>query len=169
MLPPMRVFMVDLMSMADFDVRKGLSSMVLCILRCQSGSARHSQRVFGQARRRAPSGRRRCGEHRFSHRHSRGSSLPRSLFVAAQMLRACVEGLPTKHPLRRAMQPFLMRTALINNTAAYSLLEDNSVIEHMTASPKTLCTCWLMRPTERVRNGKLFPSTWLPKVLRFRS
>ena len=54
-------------------------------------------------------------------------------FVAAQTLRACVEGLPTEHPLRRAMHPFLMRTALINNIAGGSLLVDNSFVEHMTA------------------------------------
>jgi hypothetical protein len=41
-------------------------------------------------------------------------------FVAAGMSQACVEGLPTTHPLRRAMHPFLMRTALINNSAGES-------------------------------------------------
>jgi hypothetical protein len=121
--------MVDLMSMADFDVRKGLSSMVLCILRCQSAPLAIRNATFGKP-----------GD---GPKWEEAKALWRTSLLTVTVVDhlyhvhfcgnvAELASIPTKHPLRRAMQPFLMRTALINNTAA-GLLEDNSVIEHMTA------------------------------------
>jgi len=53
--------------------------------------------------------------------------------VASMMLLAAIESLQCGHRLRRALHPFLMRTALINTEAGRILLPDNSLFEHMTA------------------------------------
>ena len=53
--------------------------------------------------------------------------------TAGVMLLSAVEGLDCEHPLRRAIHPFLMRTALINNKAGDMLLPDNNLLVHMSA------------------------------------
>jgi len=53
--------------------------------------------------------------------------------VAAQMLRASREALSKDHALKRALEPFLMRTALINNKAGTALLPEQSILHHITA------------------------------------
>jgi hypothetical protein len=52
---------------------------------------------------------------------------------AAQMLRACTEAFPADHPIKRALHPFTMRTALINNKAGTALLPKHSILHHITA------------------------------------
>jgi hypothetical protein len=134
--PKNAVYMVDLMSMADFDVRYGFvkyGATVYFNAKQAPLAIRNSSGVLVK-----PGG----GQWEEAKAVWRTSLISLvtvvdhlyhvHFFVAAQMLRACVEGLPTTHPLRRAMHPFLMRTALINNSAGESLLVDNSLIEHMT-------------------------------------
>jgi hypothetical protein len=136
--PANAVFMVDLTSMADFDVRKGFVKYGACAY-FDANQAPLAIRSASDALVKPGDGPK-WEEAKALWRTSLLSFVTVvdhlyhvHFFVAAQMLRACVEGLPTEHSLRRAMHPFLMRTALINNSAAYSLLVDNSVIEHMTA------------------------------------
>lgn len=54
-------------------------------------------------------------------------------WVGGQCCRATVTGLPKKHPLRRAIHPFLTGTIQVNNLAGVSLTGENSIVEHMTA------------------------------------
>ena len=55
--------------------------------------------------------------------------------VAAMGLMSVVEGLSLEHPVRRAVHPFFMRTALVNNKAGSALLPQGSIIHHLTAFP----------------------------------
>jgi hypothetical protein len=136
--PSNAVFMVDLMSMTDFNVRKGFVKYGACVYFDANQAPlaiRNASDVLVE-----PGDGSKWEEAKALWRTSLLSFVTVvdhlyhvHFFVAAQMLRACVEGLPTEYPLRRALHPFLMRTALINNSAANSLLVDNSFIEHGAA------------------------------------
>ena len=54
-------------------------------------------------------------------------------FTAAQMLRAVEVAFEADHPIKRFLQPFLMRTALINNQAGPALLAPHSILHHISS------------------------------------
>lgn len=136
-VPPAAAFMLDLSSLASFEIRKGFAKYGGCVyfdvnqaliaLRDTSGTVllpgdlnwEHAKAVWRVSLLSVVT----VVDHLFNLHFG----------VAAQMLRACVEGLPPDNSLRRALTPFLMRTALINNLAGESLIVDNSFVEHMTA------------------------------------
>lgn len=53
--------------------------------------------------------------------------------VANVMGNAWTKNLPSKHPLRRLLAPFLFRTTYVNNRAKDSLLPEHSMFHHATA------------------------------------
>jgi hypothetical protein len=67
------------------------------------------------------------------------------------------------------MGPFLMRTALINNTAGGSLLVENSFVEHMTAFTEDALPLLASATYRKGPEWKALPEHVASKVLRFRS
>jgi hypothetical protein len=136
--PENAVFKIDLMIMKDFEVRPGFAKYGACVYYDQDQNplairTANDSLVY-------PGDGYKWEVAKFAWRSSLITMVTAvdhlynlHFCCAAQMLRASSEAFPADHPIKRALQPFMMRTSLINNKAGTALLPRHSMLHHMTA------------------------------------
>ena len=137
-MPPSATFQVNLMAMADLEVRPGFARYRAC---AYFDAERRPVAIGMSSGELVRPGDGEPWEHaKFAWRCSLVCCTTCvdhlanvHFFVAAHMLRAVVTALPKDHVIQRAIHPFTFCTALINNKAGSALLPANAIISHISA------------------------------------